>query len=158
MLTEREGYPIKVACDVLELPRSSYYYRPVEQDEEELVKAIETVAGEFPTYGTRRMSQQLRRSPYNLRVGRKKTRRIMDQKDLLITPRKRKKRTTDSDHPYPRYANLVKELEVTRPDQIWASDITYIRLKDDFVYLAVIMDVFTRTIRGWSLNRSLTRN
>jgi transposase InsO family protein len=64
-------------------------------------------------------------------------------------------RTTDSDHPFPRYPNLVEDLEVVRPDQVWVADITYVRLKKEFVYLAVLMDVFTRGIRGWHLGRSL---
>ena len=69
--------------------------------------------------------------------------------------KKRQRRTTDSQHPYPRYPNLIKELEITYPDQVWVSDITFIRLQDDFVYLAIIMDVFTRALRGWTLSRSL---
>src|SRR5262249_2883171 len=56
---------------------------------------------------------------------------------------------------FPRYPNLVKDLEITRPDQVWVADITYIRLRREFVYLAVLMDVFTRNIRGWHLSRSL---
>lgn len=71
----------------------------------------------------------------------------MAQKGLLRAAKRRKKRTTDSRHPYPRYPNLVKELAFTYPDQVWVSDITYIRLGRGFVYLAVIMDVFTRAIR-----------
>jgi transposase InsO family protein len=67
----------------------------------------------------------------------------------------RKPRTTDSDHPYPRYPNLVEGLEVTRPDFVWVADITYIRLRKEFVYLAVLMDVYTRCIRGWHLGRGL---
>jgi transposase InsO family protein len=67
----------------------------------------------------------------------------------------RRRRTTDSRHDFPRYSNLVEHLEVTRPDQIWVADITYVRLRDEFVYLAVLMDVFTRRIRGWELGRSL---
>jgi putative transposase len=67
----------------------------------------------------------------------------------------RRKRTTDSNHDFPRFPNLVEELEVVRPEQVWVADITYIRLRQDFVYLAVIMDVFTRLIRGWHLGRSL---
>jgi transposase InsO family protein len=61
----------------------------------------------------------------------------------------KKQRTTDSRHSYPRYPNLVQNLTVVRPDQVWVSDITYVRLLTEFVYLAVIMDVFTRSIRGW---------
>ena len=58
-------------------------------------------------------------------------------------------------HPYPRYPNLVKELEIAHPDQVWVSDIIYIRLHQEYVYLAIIMDIFTRSIRGWCLSRSL---
>jgi transposase InsO family protein len=67
----------------------------------------------------------------------------------------RRKRTTNSNHAFRRWPNLVVDLEVVRPDQVWAADITYIRLRQDFVYLAVIMDVFTRLIRGWHLGQSL---
>ncbi|VTS00972.1 transposase : Integrase, catalytic region OS=Candidatus Contendobacter odensis Run_B_J11 GN=BN874_1700001 PE=4 SV=1: rve [Gemmata massiliana] len=64
-------------------------------------------------------------------------------------------RTTDSNHMFPRYPNLVGDLTVTRPDQVWVADITYIRVRAEFVYPAVLMDVFTRVIRGWELGRSL---
>ena len=67
----------------------------------------------------------------------------------------RKKRTTNSDHAFPRYPNLVQDLTVECPDQVWVADITYIHLADDFIYLAVLMDVFTRSIRGWQLGRTL---
>lgn len=150
-----EGYPITVCCDVLKLAKSSYYYQVVEVDETEIEVAIEEVAGRFPNYGTRRIAQQLRRSPYGIKINRKRARRIMAAKKLLRPVKKRKRRTTDSQHPYPRYPNLVKELEITYPDQVWVSDITYIRLQGDFVYLAIIMDVFTRALRGWALSRSL---
>jgi putative transposase len=69
--------------------------------------------------------------------------------------KRKKRRTTNSEHDFPRYPNLVQDLDVVRPDQVWVSDITYVRLLNDFVYLAVIMDVFTRCIRGWHLGRSL---
>jgi putative transposase len=69
----------------------------------------------------------------------------------MAKPKVCKKRTTNSEHPYPRYPNLVVGLQVTHPDQVWVSDITYVRLGSGFVYLAVIMDVFTRSIRGWHL-------
>jgi putative transposase len=154
MLRE-DGYPVVVACGVLGLRSSSYYYHPVEKDERELEDAIEQIAGEFPKYGTRRVSQQLGRLPYRLCVGRKRVRRIMAQKGLLRTIKRRKKRTTDSQHPFPRYPNLIKGQEITYPNQVWASDITYIRLGHGFVYLAVVMDLFTRAIRGWCLSQTL---
>ena len=70
--------------------------------------------------------------------------RIMRQEGLLRPVKRRKIRTTNSDHPYPRYPNLVKELEIISPDQVWVCDITYIRLGAGFVFLAIVMDVFTR--------------
>lgn len=79
----------------------------------------------------------------------------MREMGLLAKPHLRKPRTTNSDHSFSRFPNLVKGLAVTQPDQVWVSDITYIRLGQGFVYLAVIMDVFTRSIRGWFLSRRL---
>ena len=149
------GYPITSVCGLLELSRSTYYYQPVQVDETELQTAIEDLAGQFPVYGTRRITHQLRRSPYKIYVNRKRVHRVMAEKRLLRPQKQRKRRTTDSQHPYPRYSNLVKDLEITFPDQVWVSDVTYIRLKNDFVYLAIIMDVFTRALRGWCLSRTL---
>jgi len=79
----------------------------------------------------------------------------MDELHLCGEPPKRKCRTTDSRHSWPRYENLVKSLEISRPEQVWVADITYVRLHREFVYLAILMDVFTRSIRGWQLSRSL---
>lgn len=151
----QEGYSVRAACKVADLRRSSYYYQATNVEEAELVTAIEEIAGKFPTYGTRRVTHQLRRLPYQIHVNRKRVRRIMAEKKLLRPVKRAKKRTTDSDHPYPRYPNRVKDLEITFPDQVWVSDVTYIRLDKEFVYLAIIMDVFTRAIRGWSLSRIL---
>ena len=77
---------------------------------------------------------------------------------LLAKQRVRRKRTTNSDHGHKRYPNLVKTLAVMRPDQVWVADITYIRLREEFVYLAVLMDVFTRGIRGWHLDRTMEKS
>jgi len=154
-LNQEYGYPVTGLCGVLGLSSSSYYYQTVQADEADVELAIEAIAGQYPTYGTRRISHQLRRPPHSLQVNRKRVRRIMAQKGLLRLVKRRKKRTTNSQHPYPRYRNLVKDLEITRPDHVWVSDITYVRLGQGFVYLAVIMDVFTRSIRGWCLSRTL---
>ena len=155
MLSQKEGYPVAVACELLELPHSSHYYQPVEIDENKLEEKIEEIAEQFPAYGSRRITHQLRRPPYKLRVNRKRVRRIMAKKELLLPVKGRKCRTTDSQHTYPRFPNMVKDLEISHPEHVWASDITYIRLFQDFVYLAIIMDVFTRAIRGWCLSRVL---
>jgi len=117
--------------------------------------AIEAVAGNYPTYGSRRVTQQLRRPPYQLTVNRKYVQRLMRQMGLRRPPKRRKGRTTDSRHSLVRYPNLVDGLEAVYPDQVWVSDITYIRLANEFIFLAIIMDVFTRSIRGWNLSRSL---
>jgi transposase InsO family protein len=155
MLSEQEGYRVKVVSQILGLSRSTYYYHTQATEASELEAAIEGIAGQFPTYGTRRIMHQLRRPPHAIWVNRKRVQRIMAQKGLLRPVKRRKKRTTDSDHPYPRYPNLVKELLVSYPDQVWVSDITYIRLQQEFVYLAIILDVFTRAVRGWCLSRLL---
>ena len=154
-MLKAQGYPLSVACELLELSRSTYYYQAVERDESDLEEAIEEVTGKFPTYGTRRVSQQLRRPPHQMLVNRKRAQRKMREKGQLVPQKRHKRRTTDSDHPYPRYPNLVKNLEITHPEHVWVSDITYIRLLNGFVYLAVIMDVFTRSFRGWCLSRTL---
>jgi len=154
-LREWYEYPIGLACDLVELPRSTYHYRNHKADESQLVSDLKEVAGQYVTYGTRRVRSQLRRSPYGYRLNRKRVQRIMRREGLLRPVKRRKCRTTNSDHPYPRYANLVKDLEITYPEQVWVCDITYIRLGQGFVYLAIVMDVFTRLIRGWQLSKML---
>jgi transposase InsO family protein len=146
---------VKLACDLLELPRSSYYYRSRKTVNEKLSADIQAVAGKYPTYGSRRITHQLRRWPYDYPINRKRVQAIMRQLRLLRSQKRQKCRTTDSQHPYKRYPNLIEGLSITRPDQVWVSDITYIRLGQGFVYLAVILDVFTRSIRGWHLSRTL---
>jgi len=111
------------------------------------------VAAAWPTYGYRRFTAQLRRQKWL--VNRKRIQRLMRLMHIQAQTRRRKRRTTNSEHDFPRYPNLVQELEIMRPEQVWVCDVTYVRLRYEFVYLAVIMDVFTRGIRGWHLGRSL---
>jgi len=154
-LVKWHKYPVEQACQLVDLPRSSYYYQSQGAGEADLEKDLKAVAGQFPTYGTRRITYQLRRSPYRYTYNRKRIQRWMRKLDLLQPVKRKKCHTTHSDHPYPRYPNLVKELAITSPEQVWVSDITYIRLGEEFVYLAIVMDVFTRAIRGWHLSKSL---
>jgi transposase InsO family protein len=148
-------YPTRLVCRLLGVPRSSVYYpaRTVPDDEAMLKTALLDLAGEWPTYGYRRLTAMMRRLGWT--VNGKRVRRWMQELGIDGAPPTRKKRTTNSNHAFPRYANLVKELEITGPDQVWVADITYIRLRREFVYLAVLMDVFTRSIRGWHLSRNL---
>jgi putative transposase len=155
MLHEQYDYPIKQACELIGLSRSSYYYHSKKADESQLVADVKEVTGQHILYGTRRVRSQLRRSPYEYHVNRKRVQRIMRQEGLLKPTKRRRCRTTNSEHPYPRYPNLVKEMVIDRAEQVWVSDITYVRLGSGFVYLAVVMDVFTRLIRGWELRKTL---
>jgi len=152
-----QDYPINLACQLLDCPRSSYYYQAEPADQTEVMTAIEVTVADWPTYGYRRVTEQIRRDQ-RLKINHKRVRRLMLEMGLSIQKKAPKHRTTNSQHPYPRYPNLVEGVEVVRPDQVWVSDLTYIRLRQEFVYLAVIMDVFTRAIRGWHLARSLDQS
>jgi putative transposase len=153
-MTLAGSYPIRLVCRLLGLPRSSVYYTPRPGTDEAMLKtALLDLAGEWPTYGYRRLTAMMKRLGW--RVNAKRVRRWMDELGLAGAPPVRKTRTTDSGHAFPRYPNLVKDLKIRRPEQVWVADITYIRLHDEFVYLAVVMDVFTRSIRGWHLGRDL---
>lgn len=148
-------YPIRLVCRLLGVPRSSVYYSAQAPlaDEAMLKTALLDLAGEWPTYGYRRLTAMMRRLDWP--VNAKRVRRWMNELGIHGAPPTRTKRTTNSNHAFPRYPNLVKDLEITRPDQVWVADITYIRLRREFVYLAILMDVFTRSIRGWHLGRGL---
>src|SRR5690349_461252 len=136
-------YPVRWLCRLLDCPRAGLYRTPTAAaDEAKLRKAIERVAGAWPTYGYRRVTAMLRRDGWA--VHGKRVRRVMRDLGLAAQPPRRRVRTTDSDHPFPRYPNLVAGLTVARPDQVWVADITYVRVHSEFVYLAVLMDVFTR--------------
>jgi putative transposase len=135
------------------IPRSSFYYRPKLQDESKVENAILEVAGAWPVYGYRRITAQLRREDWN--INHKRVYRIMQKMGLQGQIKRKKRYTTNSKHHYKRFPNLIKEKTIYRPDQVWASDITYVRLKRGFVYLAVIVDVFTRCVRGWHLSHDL---
>ncbi len=153
MLLLREQFPINKLCEVLGVPRSSAYYEPRPSEDRSLLDALIEVAGQWPTYGYRRLTKQLQREGHA--VNTKRVRRLMHELAIVGKAPEKKPRTTDSDHAYPRYPNLIEDLKVTRPDEVWVADITYIRLRNEFVYLAVLIDVFTRCIRGWHLGRGL---
>jgi len=147
-------YPVRWLCRLLGCPRAGLYRAPtVAGDEADLRRAVETLAGAWPTYGYRRVTVMLRRDGWV--VNGKRVRRVMHELGLAAEPVSRRVRTTNSDHPFPRYPNLVADLAVSRPDQVWVADITYVRVRVEFVYLAAVMDVFTRCIRGWEVSRSL---
>ncbi len=151
-----ESYAVQVICQIWQTPRSSYYYQSQAKEEPELRAALQRLAGAWPKYGSRRLTAQLQREGFP--VNRKHVQRLMRELGLVGQQSAKKRRTTNSEHPFPRYPNLVEHLEIVRPEQVWVSDITYVRLHEDFVYLAVLMDVFSRGIRGWHLGRSLDQS
>jgi transposase InsO family protein len=148
-------FPIRELCSVLDLAPSTWYYQRQPRSDPKVERVIERLAGEHPTYGSRRLAHQAARQPYQLQVNRKRVQRLLRERGLLRLPKRHRVRTTDSEHGWPRYPNLVQGLEITRPDQVWVSDVTYIRLASGFVYLAIILDVFTRRVCGWELASSL---
>jgi putative transposase len=118
----------------------------------ELRDAIQQIAIRWPAYGYRRITAALR--PQRV-VNHKRVLRIMRQDNLLCLRRKRFVLTTDSNHHLGVYPNLAKDLRLTGLNQLWVADITYIRLSHEFVYLAVILDAFSRRVLGWNLGRTL---
>jgi len=150
-----DDYPARLVCRLLRFPRCGLYRERHVDDSADapLREALQRLAGQWPTYGYRRLTALLRREGQP--VNGKRVRRLMTELGIHGILPVRRKRTTDSSHDFPRFDNLVKDLEVVRPEQVWVADITYIRLRKDFVYLAVVMDVFTRFIRGWHLGRDL---
>lgn len=139
------------------LSRASFYRgqrpqlcQPVEM---ELRGAMQQIAVDFPAYGYRRITAELQRSGFE--VNHKRVLRLMREDNLLCLRHKAFVVTTDSCHNLPIYPNLAAALTPTGINQLWVADITYIRLREEFVYLAVILDAFSRRVIGWSLGRTL---
>ena len=146
---------VSAACRALQLPRATYYRAqpPAAEAEIGLRSLIQQVALEWPSYGYRRVTAELQRRGHV--VNRKRVLRLMREDNLLCLRKRRFVHTTNSKHRLPVYPNLVPELVVTNCDQLWVSDITYIRLLREFIYLAVILDAFSRRVIGWALERYL---
>ena len=119
----------------------------------DLRDAIQRIALQWPSYGRPRITAELRRQGWT--VNPKRVYRLMREDNLLCLRRRRFVLTTDSDHGLPVYPNRARALVLTGLDQLWVADITYIRLAWEFVYLAVILDAFSRRVLGWALERTL---
>jgi putative transposase len=146
----------------MNISTSTFYYKPKKSravrdfKDAQLRDEIETIQAEFPCAGYRTMQTYLfswHRHWYNG----KKIRRVMHKYGLHAKINRAFVRTTDSDHGLPVYPNLIAGMTVTGINQLWAADITYIRIATGFVYLAVILDVFSRRIVGWAISKSLDR-
>jgi transposase InsO family protein len=141
----------------MNLPCSSYYYKPkpreLSPEDQAIIDRIEEVAEDFITYGYRKITAQLNRD--GIVINHKKVERIMRERGLCAKKTRRYVKTTDSNHPYPVYPNLIKDVKVTDVNQVWVADITYIRIVTAFVYLAVILDLYSRKAIGYAISRSI---
>jgi transposase InsO family protein len=150
------------ACSVLGVSRDSYYgwverkQSPDLQDpyDMDLRNEIHRIADDFPFYGYRRVTRELDRREY--KVNHKKVLGLMREYHLTCMKNKRFiPKTTDSEHNFQIYPNLAKDMEITTINQLWVADITYVHLVKEFVYLAVIIDVFSRRCIGWGISRDI---
>lgn len=148
---------MKRLCQMTGVSRASYYRwmvpRPGYPVEMEIRDEMHRVALEFPSYGYRRVTKELQRR--NFAVNHKRIASMMREDNLLCLRRKRTFVTTDSRHNLTVYPNLAKDLTVARLNQLWIGDITYIRLRCEFVYLAVVLDAFSRRVIGWAISSNL---
>ena len=141
------------------LAASTFYHEPKisreqrERADAELRDAIERVQSEFPRVGYRRVQVYLRRG--GLRVGERRLRRVMRKFSLHAEIRRALVVTTDSKHAHRVYPNLLPGLQLTGLNQAWAADLTYIRIVNGFVYLAVILDLYSRKVVGWAVSRHI---
>jgi putative transposase len=136
------------------LPRSTYYDAPtVKADDAEIVVAMTAICDEFETYGYRRVGAELRHR--GMVVNSKKIRRLMREHDLQLRRRRRFVATTDSDHDCPIFSDLTHSRIVDGPNQLWVADITYIAIATGFVYLAAILDAWSRRVIGYAISRSI---
>lgn len=154
-----QGESISIAglCQSLGLSRTSYYRglgpEPSAERDMELRDRIQRIALEWPSYGYRRICFELERE--GVIANHKRVRRLLREDNLLCVRKRRFCLTTDSEHGLPLYENLVPGLVVQGLDELWVADITYLRLREEFVYLAVILDVHSRRVIGWNLDRRL---
>ncbi len=149
--------PRREACHALQISHSSYYRwkedKRLPDPDLEVREIIQEIALEFPKYGYRRVTEELQRRDSH--ANHKRVLRIMRQDNLLCVRKRFTPLTTNSNHNYPVYPNLAKDITVTGLNQLWVADITYIRLLQEFVYLAVILDLFSRRVIGWELSRNI---
>ena len=136
------------------LPRSTFYDGPMAQvDEAEIVARMRAICDEFEAYGYRRVGAALRHQ--GVVVNGKKIRRLMRAHDLQPRRRRRFVATTDSDHDHPIFPDRAKGMVVDAPNQLWVADITYIAIAAGFVYLAAILDAWSRRVVGYAISRSV---
>jgi putative transposase len=148
---------ISALCKSAQVSRAGFYRQRSEAEiadpDPELRDEIQKIALEMPAYGRRRITAELQRRGWA--VNHKRVQRLMRQDNLLCLRRRKFVLTTDSNHGHRVYPNLAAELELSGLNQLWVADITYIRLETEFVYLAVMLDAYSRRVIGWALDQTL---
>jgi putative transposase len=148
---------VSALCQMTGLNRAGFYRWRVPRQavpvEVELRDQMQKVALEWPAYGYRRITFELQRRGFD--VNHKRVLRMMREDNLLCMRSRCFVVTTDSRHPLPIYPNLARQMQLTALNQLWVADITYIRLRTEFVYLAVVLEAFSRRVIGWALGRTL---
>lgn len=152
-------------CNLVDLKRDAFYkyqkrYVKQKQIDDQVVNLVKISRKTLPREGTRKLIKSLRDDfeKIDLKIGRDQLFRILRENGLLVKRKKYSHRTTNSYHRFYKYGNIIKNLKINRPNQVWASDITYIRTVNGFCYLALITDMYSRKIVGFDLSNSLELN
>lgn len=149
--------PVSRQCELLSLSRASYYYKPwpdvKDEYDRQLMRLIDEQYTRTPFYGSRKMTTCLKRQGY--KVNRKRIRRLMEQLGLeAVYP---KPNLSKGAKEHKKYPYLLRDVEITRRDQVWSTDITYIRLKQGFIYLVAVIDWYSRYVLSWEISTTLDK-
>src|SRR3984957_5731126 len=148
------GISVSRGCELMGLSRSTFYDAPaVVMAPDDILVRMKAICDEFECYGYRRVGAALRHQ--GVVVNSKKLRRLMREHDLQPKQRRRYVVTTDSEHDSPIFKNLTKGLALERPNQLWVADLTYVAIPSGFVYLAAILDAWSRKVVGYAISRSM---
>lgn len=158
-------YELTCICNEFGLKRDAFYkyqkrYVIQKQIDDQVIKLVKRSRKTLPREGTRKLIKSLSDDfkKQHLKIGRDQLFRILRENELLVRRKKYSSRTTNSYHRFYKYNNIIKDLKINRPNQVWASDITYIRTINGFCYLALITDMYSRKIVGYDLSNSLELN
>lgn len=156
-------YSVRYFCTLFGKSRQGWYELTHRQSGQQLsetivLKLVAELRGELPRVGTRKLYHllQSKLEEHHIKIGRDKLYELLGHHGYLLRYRKRKAYTTNSNHPYRKYPNLIRELMLHKPNQLWVSDITYLRMNQGFSYLSIITDAYSRKIVGYCLHPSLS--
>ena len=161
----KKTWPIDVMCQLMGINRNSYYSyqrrhhnKPLDPEHQGMLEWVKKVSESSQySYGNRRMKNALNALGYA--VGRKKTRRLMKEAGVFVRYRKKYKVTTNSNHKKPLFENVLnRQFTTTQPNQAYVSDITYVNTQEGWLYLAIVIDLFSRKVVGWSMSPRMTAN